>query len=296
MPFLLHAQGIAHCCHREEEEEEEEEDDEEYEDEEEGEEEEGGAAGDASGAADGGGAAADAAGSGRDPDDIDADDDEDYTDLSKGTFFCAQVKAYGLPVGPGVPSEVCTHLRWLHLLFLAANLVAVLGPVSLLSVVCKVHNTQLASPDPAQVPDRRPEKQLACMGADGRVHVRVCAGGAVCGAELPAGLCVHALGAQPGPAGAAAERAVCQRGCARAAQGQGQVHAQLHLQRKPLAAHPELQGARRAPPALMRGPQRVLLGPLTTLHCRHGRTVHCQYRLGQSRRGERLTCKLDKLQ
>ena len=38
-------------------------------------------------------------------DDFD-DDDEEYTDLSKGTFFCAEVKANGLPIGPGVPTEV----------------------------------------------------------------------------------------------------------------------------------------------------------------------------------------------
>lgn len=38
-------------------------------------------------------------------DDLD-DDDEDYTDLRTGSFFCTEVKAKGLPVGPGVPSEV----------------------------------------------------------------------------------------------------------------------------------------------------------------------------------------------
>lgn len=83
-------------------EEEEEEDDEEYEDgdEEEGEDDEEGEepAADKAEAAEG----VDEAAAGEEGD----DDNDDYTDLSKGTFFCADVKANGLPVGPGVPTEV----------------------------------------------------------------------------------------------------------------------------------------------------------------------------------------------
>ncbi|BDA41547.1 Protein TOC75, chloroplastic [Coccomyxa sp. Obi] len=82
-------------------EEEEEDDDEEYEDgdEEEGEDdEEGEEAADEKGETAEG---VDGAAAGEEGD----DDNEDYTDLSKGTFFCADVKANGLPVGPGVPTE-----------------------------------------------------------------------------------------------------------------------------------------------------------------------------------------------
>ena len=86
-------------------EEGEEDDDEEYEDEEEEEEEgeEGPATPVEAEVVDG---EVDSAAGSRDAEDIDADDDEDYSDLSKGTFFCAEVKASGLPVGPGVPTEV----------------------------------------------------------------------------------------------------------------------------------------------------------------------------------------------
>ena len=91
------------------EDEDGEEDDEEYEDEEDEEEAEG----------DEGAAAADQDLEGADEaslggDDFD-DDDEEYTDLSKGSFFCAEVKANGLPIGPGVPTEV-SSLRLLVLL------------------------------------------------------------------------------------------------------------------------------------------------------------------------------------
>ena len=80
------------------------EDDEEYEDEEEEEAEEG----------DSKAAAGDDAQAGEEDASLggdDLDDDEDYTDLSKGTFFCEDVKANGLPVGPGVPTEVRAILR-----------------------------------------------------------------------------------------------------------------------------------------------------------------------------------------
>ena len=78
------------------------EDDEEYEDEEEEEEAEEGDAGAKAAAGDDAEAGEEDASLGGD----DLDDDEDYTDLSKGTFFCEDVKANGLPVGPGVPTEV----------------------------------------------------------------------------------------------------------------------------------------------------------------------------------------------
>ena len=32
-------------------------------------------------------------------------DDDDMPDISSGQFFCEQVRAVGLPVGPGVPTE-----------------------------------------------------------------------------------------------------------------------------------------------------------------------------------------------
>lgn len=78
---------------------EDEEDDEEYEDGDEEDEEEEGEEAEAAAKEEGEGEEA-AAGEEAD------DDNEDYTDLSKGTFFCADVKANGLPVGPGVPTEV----------------------------------------------------------------------------------------------------------------------------------------------------------------------------------------------
>ena len=31
--------------------------------------------------------------------------DDDMPDISSGQFFCEQVRAVGLPVGPGVPTE-----------------------------------------------------------------------------------------------------------------------------------------------------------------------------------------------
>lgn len=35
----------------------------------------------------------------------DDSDDDDMPDISSGQFFCEQVRAVGLPVGPGVPTE-----------------------------------------------------------------------------------------------------------------------------------------------------------------------------------------------
>ena len=81
--------------------EDDEEDDEEYEDEEEEEEGDEGESGTKSAAGDEDAGEEEASLGGDD-----LDDDEDYTDLSKGTFFCENVKANGLPVGPGVPTEV----------------------------------------------------------------------------------------------------------------------------------------------------------------------------------------------
>ena len=71
--------------------------DEEYETDEEEEEGEEGAAEDGGGAAAAKPAAAD---------DFD-DDDDDMPDLASGQFFCEEIRAIGLPVGPGVPTEVC---------------------------------------------------------------------------------------------------------------------------------------------------------------------------------------------
>ena len=38
-------------------------------------------------------------------DDFD-DDDDDMPDLASGQFFCEEIRAIGLPEGPGVPTEV----------------------------------------------------------------------------------------------------------------------------------------------------------------------------------------------
>ena len=59
------------------------------------------------GAAEGGGAAA--APKPAASDDYDDDDDDDMPDLASGQFFCEEIRAIGLPEGPGVPTEVRSH-------------------------------------------------------------------------------------------------------------------------------------------------------------------------------------------